>query len=1080
MKRFYHKLLALVICLTIIGVIFPQNTLADTIPLPPTNLTATVLNNTQIYLSWNPASGATAYYIYRATSPDGYYTIIGNPTTTNYTDSSISMNVAYYYKITAANAAGTSADSSIVYTISTSSSGAPAAPTNLIATATNSNQIYVSWSPVSNASYYYVYRSTSVSGTYSLVAGPTTTNYTDYSVTSNAPYYYKVRAVNSAGTSSDSSIVYAIPANSNGVLSAPTNLSAQVQSSNQVFLTWAPVGYATYYNVYRSTSYSGPYSIVGVPSSSPYTDTSVSANTTYYYKVVAGGSTGTSAESAIVYATTTTANIALTAPVNLTASFSGTNQVYLTWSPVNYANYYSVYRATSVSGPFTMITAATTSNYTDSAVQQYTTYYYKVQAVNSAGSSPDSLIASTSANFTNNALSAPTDVMATVSGSTQINLTWDPVSNATCYYVFRSTSSTGTYSIVGEPTTTNYTDSGLSSGITYYYKVEALGNSGSSPDSAIVPATTTYFNGAITAPTNLSATPANTNQIYLTWSPVSNATYYNVYRSTSALGSFTVIGAPTTTNYTDSGLSSGITYYYKVVAVGSVGSSADSAIVPATTTVTNGALTAPTNPTATALSTNQIYLTWDLVSNATSYYVYRATSPTDTYTNIATISTTNYTDSNLSPNTTYYYKIQAAGSTGLSTYSSVVNATTTGSGSSTSTSTPTNISQISSQRLAGQDSYGTAAEVAKAGWLTSYYAVIVSGETFSDALCSAPLANKYNAPLLLTTKDSLNADTKQQLSRLKVKSVFIVGGAGVISSAVEQTIESMGIQVTRIAGNDSYETSVKIAQALGQTTQAVVASGETFPDALSIAPIAAMKGMPILLTTQNTLPDSVKTYLKGIQSTYVVGGTGVISDSILSQLPSPTRLSGQDRYDTNISVLKAFAGQLDFSTCYISTGENYADALAGSVLASITSSPLILVSNPVEQSTLNYTGSISGTITKEVVFGGTAVVPDSVLTSLNGTTNVSNTISAPTIVTASPVSSNQINLSWDAVSGATSYYIYGSTSSTGAFSHIATVTTNSYSNTGLWANTTYYYKVQAVNASGTSQYSPVASAATTN
>ncbi|KLU64324.1 N-acetylmuramoyl-L-alanine amidase LytC precursor [Desulfosporosinus acididurans] len=1078
MKRLYHKVLAIVICLMIVGVIFPRNTLASTIPLAPTNLTATTVNSNQIYLSWNPVVDATAYYVYRATSPDGYYTIIASPTSTNYTDSGISPSVSYYYKVTAANSAGTSSDSAIVYATSNNSNGAPAAPTNLTATAANGNQIYLNWSPVANASYYYVYKSTTVTGNYSLIAGPTTTNYTDYNVSLNTPYYYKVDAINSAGTSADSSIVYAIPTNSNTALSAPVNLVAQAQSGNQVYLTWNPVVNATYYSVYRSTSYGGPFAIVGSPSSSTLMDTNVSPNTTYYYKVDAVGSTGTSSDSAIVYAITNTSNIALSAPSNLTATPTNSSQVYLTWSPVNYATYYSVYRSTTVSGPFTIVGAPTTSNYTDSSVQLYTTYYYKIEAVNSAGSSPDSQIVSTTANFSNSTLSAPTQVSASVVSTSQLCVTWNPVSYATSYYVYRATSLAGPFSIVGMPSTTTFTDLGLSSNTTYYYKVVAVGNAGTSSDSAIVSASTTYTNGAIAAPTNLIATVVNTSQVYLTWSSVSNATSYNVYRATSASGTFTVIGTSTTANYTDTGLSTGITYYYKVVAVGSAGSSADSAIVPATTTSTNGALPTPTNPTATALSTNQIYLTWDPVGNATSYNVYRAASPTDTYTNIATTSTTNYTDTNLPANTTYYYEIQAAGTSGLSSFSSVVSAATTGtSGSSTSSS---NTSQISSQRLAGQDSYGTSAEVAKAGWLTSYYAVIVSGETFSDALCSAPLAQKYNAPLLLTTKDSLNEDTKAQLTRLKVKSVFIVGGVGVISSAVEQTIEGMGMQVTRIAGNDSYETSVKIAQALGQTTQAVIASGETFPDALSIAPIAAMKGMPILLTTKDTLPDSVKTYLKGIQSTYVVGGTGVISDAVYSQLPSPTRLSGEDRYDTNISVLKAFAGQLDFSTCYISTGENYADALAGSVLASITNSPVILVSNPVEQSTLDYMGSIAGSINKEVVFGGTVVVPDSVLTSLNGSGNASNTISAPTIATASVVSSSQINLSWDAVSGATSYYVYGSTSSTGTFSHIATVTTNSYSNTGLWANTTYYYKIQAVNSSGTSQYSPVASATTSS
>ncbi|MGC7869924.1 cell wall-binding repeat-containing protein [Desulfosporosinus sp. SYSU MS00001] len=954
----------------------------------------------------------------------------------------------------------------------------PTAPANLYASALNSSQISLTWNTVSGATTYYIYRGTS-SGNYSVVGTTTSSSYIDTGLSSGTAYYYKVQASNSAGGGSYSSIVYAVTLSSNSTLPAPTNLTATASSSSQIYLTWNAVSGATSYYVYRANSPSGPFSMIASPTTIGYTDSGLSANVAYYYKVVARNSYGTSTDSPIVYATTTISSTVPSAPSNLIASVVSSTQIYLSWSAVSNANFYYVYRSTSPYGTYTVVASPTTAYYTDSTVSTNTTYYYKVAAVGNAGPSLDSVITNATT-VASGALAAPTNVSAIALASNQVYLSWATVSNATYYTVYRSTSLTGTYTIVGAPATSIYTDSTVSTLTTYYYKVVAIGSSGSSSDSAIVTVTTTYNTGALATPTNVTATTVSTSQIYLTWSAVSNASYYNVYRSTSPSLTYSNIGTVTTPSLTDSSLAANTTYYYKVVAVGSAGSSAESAVVPATTILTNTALSAPTNPTATALSTSQIYLTWDSVSNATSYYVYRATSISDVYTNIATISTLNYTDSNLSSNTTYYYKIQAVGSLGSSPFSAIVSAAATGSGSGSTA--PTNPSQTSAQRLAGEDMYGTAAEVAKAEWNTSYFAVIVSGETFSDALCSGPLAAEHNAPLLLTTKDTLNAQTKAQLTRMKVKSVFIVGGVGVISAAVEQSIKDMGIQVTRIAGNDSYETSVKIAQAMEPTSQAVVASGETFPDALSIAPIAAMKGIPILLTPKDTLPSSVKTYLKGIQSTYVVGGTGVISDNVVNQLPSPTRLSGQDRYDTNISIIKEFADQLDFSTCYISTGENYGDALAGSVLASLTSSPVFLVGNPVGQSTLDYMGSISGGIQKEVVFGGTVVVPDSVLTSINGAsaTNVSTTLSAPRLATASPVSSSQIDLSWDAVSGATSYYIFGSTSSSGTFTHIATVTTNSYSNTGLWADTTYYYKIQAVNGSATGQFSPVASATTSS
>ncbi|TGE31863.1 cell wall-binding repeat-containing protein [Desulfosporosinus sp. Sb-LF] len=768
-------------------------------------------------------------------------------------------------------------------------------------------------------------------------------------------------------------------------------------------------------------------------------------------------------------------------PTNLTATVASSNQIYLTWNPVSSATYYYVYRATTTSGTYTNIASITTANYTDSSLSLNTTYCYKVLAVNSAGTSSDSSIVYATTTNSSGVPSTPTNLIATVASINQINLTWDPISSATYYYVYRSTSPYGTYSIVAVPTTTNYTDPNLSINTTYYYKVQAVGSVGTSSDSSIVYATTIVSNGALSAPTNLIATVASSNQIYLIWDPASYTTYYDVYRSTSPNGTYTIIAVPTTPNYTDSNLSLNTTYYYKVQAVNSSGSSSFSSTVYATTANSNGALPAPTTLTTTVANSNQMYLTWNPVSSAAYYYVYRATSPSNAYTNIATITTTNYTDFNLSQNTTYYYKVQAVNSSGLSSFSSIAYATTANTDNTAPPDAPPDASsQIQSDRLAGEDMYETSAEVAESGWKTSYYAFIVSGENFSDALCSAPLAQKYNAPLLLTPKDTLNEQTKTQLLRLKVKNVIIIGGSGVVSSVVEQSIKSMGIEVSRIAGNDRYETSIKIAQSMGQFNQAIIASGDTFPDALSIAPIAAMKRIPILLTPKDSLPQSVRAYLlKNVQSTYVVGGTGVVSENVLKQLPSPKRLSGINRYETNISIIKEFADELDFNLCYISTGEYYADALAGSTLASLTNSPVILVSNPVDQSTIDFFRDKTSSIKKEIVFGGTVVVPESVLISLNGTTVGTDTPSTPAGVSATTVSSSQINLTWESVSGATSYYVYGATSSSGTYTHIATVTTTSYANTGLWADTTYYYKVQAVNSAGSSSDSPLAYAKTT-
>lgn len=670
-------------------------------------------------------------------------------------------------------------------------------------------------------------------------------------------------------------------------------------------------------------------------------------------------------------------------PKNLTISVSGSNDITVRWDAVDYASHYYVFRGTSLDGLYIMLSMPSATTYTDTNLSSGTTYYYKVQAVNSAGTSnPTAVIYATTDSF-NVVLTAPSNITATSISGSQISLAWSPVGAATSYNVYRAPSASGNYAHIASVTTANFTDSGLTANATYYYKIQSSGGTGLSPNSNAVSATVNIAD-TVPAPTGLQALSAGDTQISLTWNAVSSATYYMIYRATASTGPYFSLGSTATANYIDINATQGTTYYYKIQAANNTGESVDSAIVSATAGTTNDTnanaeLTAPANLIARATGSDQIYLSWDAVGSATYYTVYRASSPSGNYTGVATLTTPNYTDADLTANTGYYYKIQAGNPSSLSPFSTVSYGTTDPADGSNPT-LPGASGYVQSERLAGEDRYATAAELAKSGWNTSYYAIIVSGENFADALCSAPLANKHNAPILLTSKDVLNDYTRTELSRLKVKNVIIIGGTGIISANVEQSVKNMDIEVSRIAGIDRYETSLKVAQALGQSNQAVVACGQSFPDALSIAPIAALKGMPIILTPADKLPENVRTYLtQNVQSTYVVGGTGVVSDSVFQQLPSPIRLSGFSRYETNVRILEEFAGELDFSTCYVATGEQYADALAGAALASLTSSPVILVSNPVDSSTLNFIAGVLSKINKEVIFGGTVVVPQSVI-----------------------------------------------------------------------------------------------------
>ena len=284
------------------------------------------------------------------------------------------------------------------------------------------------------------------------------------------------------------------------------------------------------------------------------------------------------------------------------------------------------------------------------------------------------------------------------------------------------------------------------------------------------------------------------------------------------------------------------------------------------------------------------------------------------------------------------------------------------------------------QRTGGDDRYETAIKVSQNNWQNSDYVVLVSGENFPDALSATPLAKKYNAPILLTESNGIRSSLQNELKRLNAKNVIMVGGTGVISQNIETQLKNMGLVSTRIQGTNRYETSVEVAKNIGTNNGVVIASGENFPDAISIASIAAAKQMPIVLTLPTDMPDVTKKFVNSNSSSkyYVAGGVGAISDAAISSISNYKRLSGSDRYETNTAIINEFAGSINFNTVYVANGQGFADALAGSAAAAKTSSPIVLVHNSAGSQQPVIKSNISSVSTVNIL-GGAGVVSDSVV-----------------------------------------------------------------------------------------------------
>jgi putative cell wall-binding protein len=225
----------------------------------------------------------------------------------------------------------------------------------------------------------------------------------------------------------------------------------------------------------------------------------------------------------------------------------------------------------------------------------------------------------------------------------------------------------------------------------------------------------------------------------------------------------------------------------------------------------------------------------------------------------------------------------------------------------------------------------------------------------------------------------LSPTADSEINRLGVELVYIVGGTGVVSQQIEDGLKARGIQVIRLSGSSRYETSAAVASYLGRSEQAFVVSGENFPDALSIASYAASQGSPILLTASTDLPEPILKYLKdnGVEKTYIIGGDGVIPFSVSIKLPNPERISGQDRYQTNLEVLRHFG--FDYSTTFLANGESFPDALSGSALAGVGQHPVILVSNTMNSDVVSELGYNTDMMKMKYVLGGTGVLPNPLL-----------------------------------------------------------------------------------------------------
>jgi hypothetical protein len=264
-------------------------------------------------------------------------------------------------------------------------------------------------------------------------------------------------------------------------------------------------------------------------------------------------------------------------------------------------------------------------------------------------------------------------------------------------------------------------------------------------------------------------------------------------------------------------------------------------------------------------------------------------------------------------------------------------------------------------------------------------AVLARSDTFPDALAGIPLAVEKQGPLLLTPPTALDPRVLTELNRVlgahSGKTVYLLGGTGALSAAVDSAVRAAGFSTVRLAGASRIDTALAIAGALGAPEQVFLATGLNFPDALAAGTAAGSywldptQGGVVLLTQDQVLPTAVRTYLSAHPGAVV---TTVGGQAAAAYPQADVALVGADRFETAELVALVHFGAA--TGVGVATGLNFPDALAGGAFLATRNLPLVLtLSSGLPAPTDEYVNCFSGSVNTAYAFGGTGVISDTVI-----------------------------------------------------------------------------------------------------
>ena len=503
--------------------------------------------------------------------------------------------------------------------------------------------VQLKWDMVRFAESYDVYRSKYGNSGLSLIASDvTSTSFLDVTPL-DGNNYYQIVAIGHGLTSYLSENVFIDVS-----LDIPQNVHAALDDSRFVInVTWNPVKYAESYNVYRNGSL-----VAQDVTTSCWTDESPRSGNNYY-SVKALGNGLVSFQSV----NSEDIDYSLGIPQGIQATMDDNDFIVnVSWDAVKYAEYYKVYRSSRASSSyFSLLADSVNATIWSDGSPMKGDNYYRIYAVYKDITSQPSEIST----VVNCNLSSPQNVHAAMDDKAfVINVTWDAVRYAESYAIYRNGAQ-----VAEGITTTYWTDESPHSG-NNYYNVKAMGHgitSNSSSNSESV-------NYALGAPQNVTAMlDDDVFAINVKWETMKYAEYYQIYRSSSSSGSYTLVADNVTSAYWQDTTPLQGNNYYRIYAVGH-GQTSDYT----TSNVVKTEILAPLNVSAVKEDRQfSVNVTWDIVKYAESYKVYRSNSSKGSFTLVADNVMTNSWRDESPGYGSFFYKVCAIGHGMISEMSAV-------------------------------------------------------------------------------------------------------------------------------------------------------------------------------------------------------------------------------------------------------------------------------------------------------------------------------------------------------------------------------------------------------------------------